>query len=122
MADGRIAACAVRSTLCLGSEALEQLRRRCSRRAYQRRGCEPVHTPRRATVSVVNAIAGQRRIGMIRRHFRTRAELERHMAAAREVQAETLGGVAWLLRALAGAVAAIPRLLLRATIHWQRRA
>ena len=59
---------------------------------------------------------------MIRRHFETRAELERQMEAARQLRAETLGGATWIVSALAAAVGAIRRLLLRAIIRRQHSA
>lgn len=59
---------------------------------------------------------------MIRTHFETRAELERQMDQSRQLRAETLGGASWILRALAGAVAVIGRMLLRTTTHRPRSA
>jgi hypothetical protein len=59
---------------------------------------------------------------VIRRHFETRAELERQMEAARQLRAETLGGATWIVSALAVAVGAIRRLLLRAIVHRQHSA
>lgn len=59
---------------------------------------------------------------MIRRHFETRAELERQMEAARQLRAETRGGATWIVSALAAAVGALRRLLLRAVIRRQHSA
>jgi hypothetical protein len=57
-----------------------------------------------------------------RKHFTTRAELERQMDAARQLRAETLAGAAWIFSALAGAVGVIRRMLLRITAHAPRQA
>lgn len=50
---------------------------------------------------------------MIRRHFATRAEVERQMAAPHQLRAETLGGALWMLRYLRrsrrGALSPAPR-------------
>jgi len=50
---------------------------------------------------------------VVRKHFETRAELERQMEAARQLRAETLGGATWIVSALAAALSAIRRILLR---------
>lgn len=50
---------------------------------------------------------------MTRRHFETRAELERQMEAARQLRAETLGGAAWIVSVLAAALSMIRRMLLQ---------
>jgi len=50
-----------------------------------------------------------------RRHFETRAELERQMEAAHQLRAETLGGATWIISALAPALGAIRGLLPRIT-------
>lgn len=52
---------------------------------------------------------------MTRRHFETRAELERQMEAARQLRAETLGGAAWIVSGLAAVLSMIRRMLLRMT-------
>jgi hypothetical protein len=57
-----------------------------------------------------------------RKHFETRADLERQMDAARQLRAETLGGAGWIFSALAGAVEVIRRMMLRITSHGPRRA
>jgi hypothetical protein len=51
---------------------------------------------------------------MVRKHFETRAELERQMDAARQLRAEILGGAiaTWIVSALAGAVSVTRRTLL----------
>lgn len=54
---------------------------------------------------------------MICRHYRTRAELERQMAAARQLRSETLAGGVWLLCALAGAFVALHLKLLRVAVR-----
>ena len=59
---------------------------------------------------------------MIRRHFATRAEVERQMAAPHQLRAETLGGALWMLRTFAGAAAALCRQLLGTTAHRPRSA
>jgi len=50
---------------------------------------------------------------MTRRHFETRAELERQMEAARQLRAETLGGAAWVVSGLAAVLSMIRQMLLR---------
>lgn len=50
---------------------------------------------------------------MTRRHFETRAELERQMEAARQLRAETLGGASWIVSGLASVLDLIRRMLLR---------
>jgi hypothetical protein len=50
---------------------------------------------------------------MTRRHFETRAELERQMEAARQLRAETLGGAAWIVSGLAAVLSMIRQMLLR---------
>jgi len=50
---------------------------------------------------------------MTRRHFETRAELERQMEAARQLRAETLGGAAWIVSGLAAVPSMIRQMLLR---------
>ena len=50
---------------------------------------------------------------MTRNPFRTRAELERQMEAARQLRAETLAGAGWIFSALAGLWTVIRRMLLR---------
>lgn len=52
---------------------------------------------------------------MTRRHFETRAELERPMEAARQLRAETLGGAAWIVSGLAAVLSMIQQMLLRMT-------
>lgn len=59
---------------------------------------------------------------MIRRHFRTRAELERQMAAARQLRSETLAGGVRFLCALAGAYVALHLKLLRVAAPRPRNA
>lgn len=49
-------------------------------------------------------------------HFRTRSELERSMNAARQLRAETLGGVKWIVVAITGA-----GVLLLSLLRWRRR-
>jgi hypothetical protein len=44
-------------------------------------------------------------------HFRTRAELEGRMEAARQLRAETLGGVRWIVVAIVGAALFVRRML-----------
>ena len=56
---------------------------------------------------------------MIRRHFRTRAELERQMDAARQLRSETLAGASRIFAAFAGA--AIRRIWLRIAAHAPRQ-
>ena len=55
----------------------------------------------------------------MRRHFRTRAELERQMAAARQLRAEALAGASRIFAAFAGA--AIRRIWLRIAAHASRQ-
>lgn len=55
-------------------------------------------------------------------YFRTRAELERKMDAARQLRAETLGGVAWIGAALAGALAFVRRAIQPGSVDAARRA
>ena len=50
---------------------------------------------------------------MTRRHFETRAELERQMEAARQLRAENLGGAAWVVSGLAAVLSMIRQMLLR---------
>jgi hypothetical protein len=50
---------------------------------------------------------------MTRRHFETRAELERQMEAARQLRSETLGGAAWIVSGLAAVLSMIRQMLLR---------
>lgn len=50
---------------------------------------------------------------MTRRHFETRAELERQLEAARQLRAETLGGAAWIVSGLAAVLSMIRQMLLR---------
>jgi hypothetical protein len=50
---------------------------------------------------------------MTRRHFETRAELERQMDAARQLRAETLGDAAWIVSGLAAVLSMIRQMLLR---------
>ena len=50
---------------------------------------------------------------MTRRHFETRAELERQMEAARQLRAETLGGAAWIVSVLPAALSMSRRMLLQ---------
>lgn len=52
---------------------------------------------------------------MTRRHFETRAELERQMEAARQLRAETLGGAAWIVSGLAAVLSMNRQMLLRMT-------
>ena len=59
---------------------------------------------------------------MTRKHFETRAELERQMDAARQLRAETLAGADWISSALAGAVGVIRRMVLRIAAHAPRQA
>ena len=44
-------------------------------------------------------------------HFRTRAELERKMEAARQLRAETLGGATWIFGGLTSALLLLRRSL-----------
>jgi hypothetical protein len=55
-----------------------------------------------------------RRPIVLRRHFGTGAELERQMAAARQLRAETLRGATCMLNAVAATIGRLQRKLLRA--------
>ena len=57
---------------------------------------------------------------MTRRHFRTRAELERKMDAARQLRAETVA--TWIGSAVPPTVGVIRRVVLLITAHAPRRA
>lgn len=59
---------------------------------------------------------------MTRTHFRTRAELERQMDAARQLRAETLAGASWSVSALVGAVGLIRRIVQRIAAATPRQA
>ena len=60
---------------------------------------------------------------MIRRHFESRAALERQMEAARQLRAETLAGAAWMIfSALAGVAGLIRRVLVRIITEAPRQA
>lgn len=50
---------------------------------------------------------------MPKHHFRTRAELERQMDAARQLRAETLAGGAWIIVGLISALLVLRRVLHR---------
>ncbi|HEX6115410.1 MAG TPA: hypothetical protein VFZ10_24165 [Geminicoccaceae bacterium] len=52
---------------------------------------------------------------MAKHHFRTRAELERQMDAARQLRAETLAGGAWIIAALISALLVLRRVIVRST-------
>ena len=56
---------------------------------------------------------------MTRRQFRTRAELERKMDAARQLRSETLAR--WIASALPPTVEVIRRIVLRITAYAPRR-
>jgi len=58
---------------------------------------------------------------MIRRHFETRAALQRQMDATRQLRVEILTGALWTLRALAGAALVIRRMVLRIAACAPRR-
>jgi hypothetical protein len=81
---------------------------------HKRQGCEPVHNPTGACVSSYRHRQSKENV-MMRRHFETRAELERQMEAARQLRAETLGGAAWIVSGLAAVLGVIRRMLLRMT-------
>jgi hypothetical protein len=57
-----------------------------------------------------------------RTHFRTRAELERQMNAARQLRAEALAGASWIVSALAGAEGLIHRIVQRVAAAAPRQA
>jgi hypothetical protein len=59
---------------------------------------------------------------MTRKHFETRAELERQMEAARQLRAETLGGAAWIVSGLAAVLGMIWQMLLRIITREPHRA
>jgi hypothetical protein len=63
-----------------------------------------------------------RELEMEPRSFRTRAELERQIDAARQLRAETLGGARWISGALAGVAGVIRRIMLRIGSHEPRQA
>ena len=59
---------------------------------------------------------------MAKHHFRTRAELERQMDAARQLRAETLAGCGWMIAGLLGLVLVVRRLIDRSATRTARRA
>lgn len=72
----------------------------------RRRACEEHQSAR------TRAALSRLRLKETAMYFKTRAELERQMEAARQLRAETLGGARWLLTGLTSAF-----LLLRRSVR-----